>query len=114
MSLAEELWELWVRLGDVWTPYLKKAGLDLGSATEATLPALLVRPIEINFAVPGLEELSRNARRGIEPGDPARSLLYHVFASPFVVPPDIPENGYPTIRDLDILENAIFSLDFPS
>lgn len=44
----------------------------------------------------------------LNPGFPQFSLLYHVMASPRVRPKNI--TAYPSIRDLDLMEDYIFSL----
>lgn len=109
MSLREQLWLVWSRLRNNWATYLQSAGLDLSGATQDTLVDLLLTPIQVNFRLRGLEEFSREGRRGIEPGAPARSLLYHVLASPQVTPPGIHPEDYPTFGDIEIVENAIFA-----
>ena len=53
------------------------------------------------------------ARQGITPGEPALSVLYHVLASPSVHPKaggSSDPKDYPTLDDLDTIENYIFSL----
>src|SRR5580704_17140838 len=59
------------------------AGLDIG---KADLAAELARKLAIDRSVPGFEDFSLAGTRGIEPGFPAASLLYHAFASPDVHP----------------------------
>ncbi|PYI91707.1 MAG: hypothetical protein DME97_12495 [Verrucomicrobia bacterium] len=62
---------------------------------------------------PGFEELSTGARRGIEPGAPARSVLFHALASPDVHPLTVGARtsvDYPTLEELEVVENYIFSL----
>lgn len=114
MLLKDELWLLWERLGEAWIPYLQLAGLDLAGANKYTLMGLLLQPIEIDFSLPGLEELRRDTRRGIEPGDPSRSLLYHAFASPHVIPEGMDTEQFPEMADLNLLENVIYSAALPS
>lgn len=114
MPLAADLWGVWSRIGRAWMQYLKAAGLDLAGVDERTLVPRLLQSNDIDFGLPGLEDLARDTLRAIEPGDPARSLLYHVLASPLVTPPEVPEKFYPTIGDLEIVENVIYSQDRPS
>jgi hypothetical protein len=114
VPLAQQLWVLWNRVRRSWAPYLSQAGLDLTDASEETLLRYLLQPIAVNFTLQGLEDLSRQTCRGIEPGDPARSLLYHVLTSPHVLPEGIPQEDFPTIRDIDLVENCVFAASFPS
>lgn len=106
--------EVWKRHRRAFAPYLEAAGLDLSTAMEDSLFDLLGRKIEINRRLKGLEEFSRNGCRGIEPGDPARSLFYHVFASPHVQPFGIEDKNYPTMADLEVIENCVYGAAFPS
>jgi hypothetical protein len=53
--------------------------------------------------------------RGIQPGLPALSLLYHAMASARVKPKDkkgnaFPDDAYPSVEQLDVLENYIYAL----
>jgi hypothetical protein len=109
--ITKQLWEIWQRLRPHWFPYFKSAGLDLSDVSLDSLRPRLTTPIEINFSLPGLEDLSPQCGKGIEPGDPALSLFYHALASPHVHPSQIeprPEN-YPTVADLEIVENFIYA-----
>src|SRR5262245_27294423 len=56
------------------------------------------------------------AGRGITPGKPSQSLLYHAFASPCVTrdAPSAPLEGYPTPTELETVENAVFGLQPPT
>ena len=75
----------------------------------------LSKDLPIDRSVPGFVDLNPSAKRAVEPGDPARSLLYHALASPDVHPTlnsgsAIDEKNYPTWEQLDVLENYIYSL----
>ena len=63
---------------------------------------------------PGFEDFCLNGERAIEPGDPAQSLFYHALASPHVhpTPDNMPaaNNCYPTPKELDLVEDYIYSL----
>src|SRR5205085_8625005 len=54
--------------------------------------------------------------RGIEPGQPARSLLYHALASPNVVGTFSGKRlkKFPTLAQLEIVENYVFGARPPS
>lgn len=79
-----------------WDEWFAQHGLDitakdLGSECQKLLPA-------IRRDLPGLGDFSVSGKRGIEPGKPALSLVYHALASPNVHPTN---NGTPiTIRML--------------
>ena len=46
---------------------------------------MLSQPLsQIDRTVPGFEDFALEGQRGIEPGRPARSLLFHALASPNV------------------------------
>jgi hypothetical protein len=111
-SINEQLWNVWQRLGPHWTPYFKAAGLDLTKVTRKDFRDRLIAPIKnLKRDVDGLQDLAPQCQKGIEPGDPALSLFYHALASPHVHPPGIesrPEN-YPTIADLEVVENFIYA-----
>jgi hypothetical protein len=55
-------------------------------------------------------------KRGIEPGNPSRSLLYHAFASPNVINKiDNSElKHFPTIAEIDTIENYVYGINPPS
>ncbi len=86
--------------------------LDIQQPSEAALKAELGKALAfIKRQHPGLEDFDRHASQGIAPGAPARSLLYHVLASPQVVLPGAPPaEAYPTLEQLDTIENYIYSL----
>ena len=96
-----------------WKQLLAQHGLDL---TAADLAAELIRPLQtIDRTVPGFEDFCPDAVRGVEAGVPSKSLLYHALASPLVHPPSQGGGGadpraYPTLEELDTVENYIYSL----
>ena len=97
-----------------WRDLLLAFGLDITAADLAaelarSLPALSsARP-----SLPGFEDFSLAARRGIEPGVPDRSLLFHALASPAVVRKvnGQPLTKFPTPKQLETVENYIYSLN---
>jgi hypothetical protein len=69
----------------------------------------------INRARPGFEDFAPTGTRAITGGRPAHSLLYHAFASSGVHPttsglPSSNSGDYPTLLELDVVENFIYSL----
>lgn len=92
-----------------WTGFIQKSlglnMLDLQQMTDEQLCGILPGIADISNK-PGIEDFAGN--KLIEPGDPARSLLYHLLASPRVKSPAL--KSYPSINQLDTLENYIYSL----
>lgn len=113
MSLIADLERLCARLAPLgWGDLLLQHGLDLEAPNLAgelgrTLPA-------IDRRLPGFEDFCTGATRGVEPGDPAMSLLYHALTSPAVHPEanarHHPAGRYPTLDELDTLETYIYGL----
>lgn len=62
----------------------------------------------------GFGDFHAAGERGITAGNPAQSLLYHALASPAVHPTGTEKvaaaNRYPTLEQLDVIENFIYSL----
>lgn len=67
-------------------------------------------PLAVNREVQGFEDFSLARAPLIHPGDPAGSLLYHCLASPRVRPQGLAPDDYPTLLQIDQVENAIYSL----
>jgi hypothetical protein len=62
-----------------WAGLLAQHGLDI---TALNLAEELTRELpDIRRDLPGFEDFAMEGRRGIEPGRPARSLLFHALAS---------------------------------
>jgi hypothetical protein len=97
-----------------WAELLAAHGLDLAAPD---LAAELARPLDaVDRSRPGFEDFALEGVRGIEPGQPARSLLYHALASPSVValPGGAPLDAFPTAAELDAVENYVFGARPPS
>src|ERR1700730_16350076 len=113
MAQIDEVKAACARLAGMgWQSLLKRHGLDI---VKADIAAELARKLAIDRSVPGFEDFSLAGTRGIEPGLPAASLLYHAFASPDVHPtatgdPATSVDAYPTLAELAAVENYIYSL----
>ncbi len=99
-----------------WGDLFALHGMELDSRTlkvPSRVAAELKRTLpKIDRTVRGFEDFAPAGCRGIEAGKPAFSLLYHAFASPVVHPVDTKEPNdryYPTLEELDIVENYIYS-----
>jgi hypothetical protein len=95
---------------------LKASGGDLDIAA-ADLRRELGRSLRaVDRKLPGFADFSPEGARGVEPGNPAASLLYHAFASP-----DVAENGagapltaFPTLAEIEAVENYVYGARPPS
>src|SRR5918998_3219413 len=68
-----------------WADLLARHGLNIRAPD---LRTELLRELAVDRSAPGFEDFALEGRRAIEPGDPARSLLFHTLASPNVVQGD--------------------------
>jgi hypothetical protein len=85
-----------------------------GGALDITAPDLareLAKPVPIDRTYQGFGDFALAGNRGIEPGRPDESLLYHALAAPTVVsdPAGRPLGGFPTIEEIDTVENYIYA-----
>lgn len=115
MALIDEVKAICDRLAPFgWAELLKEHGLDI---TAANLKQELVKDLpHIKRTVRGFEDFALEGKQGIEPGHPARSLLYHAFASPNVLTringSDIKK--FATLAELDTIENYVYGIKPPS
>lgn len=88
--------------------------LDIQQASATELQAVLTRPLNTIDRTGGLADFDRYGRQAVTGGQPSRSLLYHTLASPSVHPTadgsPTDRDHYPTLSELDVLENFIYSL----
>lgn len=115
MALLEQVQEMCERLApEGWASLMAAHGLDI---TANDLRAELSKTLTaVDRSLPGFEDFALEGIRAIEPGDPARSLLFHAFASPSVTTgADSAEFGaFPTAAELDALENYVYGAQPPS
>lgn len=81
------------------------------------LRAELAKPLRrIDRTLPGLAEFTPDGRRGIEPGQPAASLLYHALASSEVIADGAgkPLAAFPTMAEIEAVENYVYGAEPPS
>ena len=117
MTLWDDVEDILERLaGQGWRALLLRHGLDI--AVRPVSDELLRALGSIDRTLLGFLDFAPQGRRAIEPGDPARSLLYHALASSLVHPTTDdtpgPSQLYPSLQDLDTLENLIYALAAPS
>src|ERR1700756_4912751 len=105
--LIDEIHTLVGKLSTPWKDVLKRHGLDLSSSDSPQRTAVLLSEgLKIDWQDRRVQDLCRSTERAIEPGDPARSLLYHMLALSECPSPD----GGISLEDIDLLENYIYSL----
>lgn len=115
MALIDDVTAACERLAPAgWGGLLAAHGLDIGAADLRT--ELLRELADIDRDVPGFEDFAEEGTRGIEPGRPAQSLLYHAFASPNVLTQvsGQPLEAFPTLDEIDAVENLVFGIEAPS
>lgn len=107
--LIDQLQTLCQRLsGQGWKDLLMTvAGLNIDQPNAPKLALELARTLTVDRSVPGFEDFNRSGEQGITPGVPSASLLYHALASPAVNAGTL--TGYPTLADLDLVENYVFA-----
>lgn len=120
MSLIDDVKAVCDRLGSRgWRDLLLAVTgnrLDIRQATAQALGVALGQPLPaIDRQRVGFNDFHRLATRGVTPGRPEQSLLYHALASPNVHPagsvtPSADPHDYPTLDELDTLENYVYSL----
>jgi len=119
MALIDDLKRLCRELADTgWAELLASFGLNIRAVN---LAAELAKPLDKlgpgkRPNLPGFEDFDPKARRGIEPGLPERSLLYHALASPNVVKGvDGSELGaFPSLGQLETVENYVYGVKPPT
>jgi hypothetical protein len=93
-----------------WSALLARHGLDI-TVPIGKLEEELSRTLRVDRTVPGFEDFTTGGCRAVEAGDPAASLLYHALASPGCRPDPVAgkDSVFPTLEQLDLLENFIYS-----
>jgi hypothetical protein len=100
-----------------WATLLARHGLHLDRRTLRSSRRLadeLIRELTIDRSVSGFEDFWPDGNAAISRGRPSRSLLYHALASPLVHPDSTgitKASSYPTLEELDVIENYIYSLN---
>lgn len=99
-----------------WAAAFKAHGLDIEASD---LRRELQRPLAgIDRSISGFQDFAAEGVRGIEPGQPAKSLLFHGFASPEVsLSADISDGdglNYPTLAEIEAVENLVYGFEPPT
>ena len=109
MILINEISSICKRLESYgWKQLLLKHGLDISANN--LREELQKELTDIDRSIPGFEDFSLEGKRGIEPGNPSRSLLFHAFASPNVVGDsnEIIISEFPTLAEIETIENYVY------
>jgi hypothetical protein len=100
-----------------WRDLLLAVSHDELDIAAADLRTMLAQPLsQIDRTIPGFEDFALEGTRGIEPGSPARSLLFHALASPNVFG-DAAGNdlsAFPTPAEIEAVENYVYGVTPPS
>ena len=100
-----------------WASLLMRVTGGTIDLAPADLAAALAQPLAtIDRTVPGFEDFALEGTRGIEPGSPARSLLYHALASPnvFQETDGALLSVFPTPAEIETVENYVYGVAPPS
>jgi len=96
-----------------WRDMLLKVTGGQFDLTAANLGAELSKTLTaIDRSQPGFGDFNSAGTRGVSPGQPDLSLLYHAFAAPTVVTGadgKTPLGGFPTLAEIATLENYIYA-----
>ncbi|HLM57949.1 MAG TPA: hypothetical protein VK422_17725 [Pyrinomonadaceae bacterium] len=115
MALIDKVKQVCERLAPHgWGDLLALHGLDIRAAD---LGAELAKELpNIRRGVGGFEDFAHEGRRGVEPGHPARSLLYHALASTNVLKKADGSSlaVFPTLAELEVVENYVFGAAPPN
>jgi hypothetical protein len=117
-SLIDRVRTVCDRLADAgWAELFEQHGLDIRAAD---LGGELARTLDhIDRRAPGFEDFAVEGRRGVEPGKPAQSLLFHAFASPQVTSwrsssGERTLTNFPTPGEIELVENYVYGVVPPS
>jgi hypothetical protein len=100
-----------------WRDLLLAVSHDELDIASADFPMMLSQPLsQIDRTVPGFEDFALEGTRGIEPGSPARSLLFHALASPNVFQDGAGRDlsAFPTPAEIEAVENYVYGVKPPS
>jgi hypothetical protein len=117
MALIDEVFAVCKGLGDEWTEMLKVHGLNIQQpSAQALANELLNQNLNIDRTMPGFQDFADDQARGIVPGRPAHSLLYHALASPNVLSGKDGKalQKFPKLKEIEAVENYVFGVHPPT
>ncbi len=114
MALLNQVTDICKRLAPHgWRNLLLGHGLDI---LAPNLDAELGKPLTPNRTLSGFKDFALTGTRGIEPGKPAHSLLYHALANANVTTDASgnPLQAFPTPAELETVLNYVYGRQPPS
>lgn len=116
MALIDDVKSVCDRLAPLgWRDVLLAASggeLNMQQPTVAALQTELTKALSaIDRTSPGFTDFALSGTKAITAGSPAESLLYHGLASP---PVTAGITGFPTIREIETVENFVFGIQPPT
>lgn len=109
MALIDDIRSMLQTLADEgWRELFAAHGLNIDAAD---LEGELGKVLPVDRTYPGFEDFALEGVRGVTPGQPAQSLLYHALASPNVVSSadGQPLGAFPTLTMIELVENYVFA-----
>ena len=117
-SLIDQVTTVCERLApEGWRDLLLAVSHDELDITTTDLSTMLSQPLsQIDRTIPGFEDFALEGTRAIEPGSPARSLLFHALASPNVFRDEAGNDlsAFPTPAEIEAVENYVYGVTPPS
>jgi hypothetical protein len=115
MALRDEVKKICNRLAPHgWHKLLLEHGLDI---TAVNLEDELLKELpNIKRNIDGFTDFAAEGKRGIEHGNPARSLLFHALVSPNIINgvEDEELDAFPTLAEIETIENYVYGIQPPS
>lgn len=96
--------------GHGWRDLILKASKGAIDLAGGGLKGALDKKVKVDHSVAGFGDFVGS--RGIEPGSPGSSLLYHAFASPAVAAQGL--GSYPTLAEIEAVENYVYGVKPPT
>ncbi|MBX7250075.1 MAG: hypothetical protein K1X35_13650 [Caulobacteraceae bacterium] len=93
-----------------WRELILKASRGAIDLKASGLKGALDRRLKVDRTVAGFDDFGGG--RGVEPGAPGLSLLYHAFASPRVAGEAL--TAYPTPAEIEAVENYVYGVRAPT
>src|ERR1700722_10844111 len=109
MNALDAAFEVWDGLAAAWIEYFQTHFAIEPLETAQSFEQAMDRTTDNCRKAPGFEDFVSDQARGVEPGSPAASFLYHAFASPSVRPAGLADSQYLTEPQLDAIENYVFA-----
>lgn len=95
-----------------WEQLFNAHGFDVNAKD---LKQECLKTLTVDRSFPGFEDFSMEGDQGISPGVPARSLVYHAFASPNVIWSDkarkVKIKKFASLAQLEIIENFVYGIE---